>query len=104
MDSRAKRSSKKQKEDVLQQKIEELEQTLRYNEALLEEVYEMQDAMFPIFADLVKLISRLYKEMKIDDDELKHCIGRLKDTFVDENEHLLRKYLADNDDFTIAYT
>lgn len=99
-----KRSSSKEKTQELKQHIKELEQALGYNEVLLEELYETQEAMFPIFVDLVKLISRLYKEMKIDDEELRHCIGRLKDTFIYEDEHILRKYLKDNDDFTVAYT
>ncbi len=94
---------KKTKEDM-KKKIEEIEEVLRYNEAMLEEIYETQESMFPIFADLVKLISRLYKEMKIEDEELKGCINRLKETFVDENENLLKKYFKDDDDFTIAYT
>lgn len=102
--SARKRSNSKEKTKELKQHIKELEQALRYNDALLEELCETQEAMFPIFADLVKLISRLYKEMKIDDEELRHCIGRLKDTFIDEDEQILRKYLKDNDDFTVAYT
>jgi len=84
--------------------LEELEEALRYNEAMLEEIYETQESLFPIFADLVKLISRLYKEMKIEDEELKGCINRLKETFMDESENVLKKYFRDNDDFTIAYT
>ncbi len=102
--SSKKQTRRKKARDDLKKRIEELEEALRYNEAMLEEVYEMQESMFPIFADLVKLISRLYKEMKIEDEELKGCINRLKETFMDENENLLRKYLKDDDDFTVAYT
>jgi len=98
------RSAKKAQKDEIRKKIEELEQIIRYNEAMTEEIYETQEALFPIFADLVKLISRLYKEMKIEDEEIKSCIGRLKDTFMDENENILKKYFKDNDDFNIAYT
>ncbi|MCD6448163.1 MAG: hypothetical protein J7L58_03860 [Thermoplasmata archaeon] len=94
----------KAKRDDLKKKLEELEEALRYNEAMLEEIYETQESLFPIFADLVKLISRLYKEMKIEDEELKGCINRLKETFMDESENVLKKYFRDNDDFTIAYT
>ncbi len=92
------------KRDELKKKLEELEEALRYNEAMLEEIYETQESLFPIFADLVKLISRLYKEMKIEDEELKGCINRLKETFMDESENVLKKYFKDNDDFTVAYT
>ena len=99
-----KSTSKEINNAVLKKKIEKLEELLGYNEAVLEEIYETQEAMFPIFADLVKLISRLYKEMKIDDDELKNCIGRLKDAFIEDNELLFNKYLKDNDDFSVAYT
>ncbi|HHF55842.1 MAG TPA: hypothetical protein ENL42_02870 [Thermoplasmatales archaeon] len=94
----------KAKRDDLKKKLEELEEALRYNEAMLEEIYETQESLFPIFADLVKLISRLYKEMKIEDEELKGCINRLKETFMDESENVLKKYFRDNDDFTVAYT
>ena len=94
----------KKRSDNLKKKIEELEHIIRYNEAMMEELYEMQEAMFPIFVDLVKLISRLYKEMKIEDEDLKSCIGRLTETFMDENDNLIKKYFKDNDDFTVAYT
>jgi len=104
MSKAMKKDNKKTKSENLKKKIEELEEMLRYNEAVLEELYETQESMFPIFADLVKLISRLYKEMKIEDEELKGCINRLKETFMDDNENILRKYFKDNDDFTVAYT
>ncbi len=97
------KKQKNKKEDI-RKRIEELEEMIRYNEAMLEEIYETQESMFPIFADLVKLISRLFKEMKIEDEELKGCMNRLKETFMDENENLLRKYFKDDDDFTVAYT
>ena len=95
---------KKLKKNALKRKIDELEQVIRYNEAMLEEIYETQESIFPIFVDLVKLISRLYKEMKIEDDELRNCMVRLKETFADENENILKKYYRDNEDFSIAYT
>ena len=104
MSKAMKKENKRTKSEDLKKKLEELEEALRYNEAMLEELYETQESMFPIFADLVKLISRLYKEMKIEDEELKGCINRLKETFMDENENILRKYFKDNDDFTVAYT
>ncbi len=100
----SKKQNRKNRKEDLKKRIEELEEIIRYNEAMLEEIYETQESMFPIFADLVKLISRLYKEMKIEDEELKGCINRLKETFMDENENILRKYFKDDDDFTIAYT
>lgn len=95
---------KKTKKDEIKQRLEEIEEFLRYNEAMLEEIYETQESLFPVFADLVKLISRIYQEMKIDDEELKLCMNRLKETFIDENENLLKKYLKDGDDFNVAYT
>jgi len=95
---------KKTKKDVLKKKIEELEEIIRYYDAMIEEIYETQEAMFPIFVDLVKLISRIYKEVNIEDDELKSCIHRLEETFTDKNDNILKKYLKDNDDFTVAYT
>ncbi|MEM1514403.1 MAG: hypothetical protein QXW78_01495 [Candidatus Thermoplasmatota archaeon] len=93
---------KKDKKDEMRKKLEDLEEVLRYNEAILEEIYETQESMFSIFADLVKLISRLYQEMKIDDKELKLCMNRLRETFIDE-EHLIEKEIKNND-FSIAYT
>ena len=95
---------KKTKKNDLKEKIEEFEKIIRYNEAMLEEIYETQESMFPVFADLVKLISRLYKEMKIEEEDLKGCIVRLRETFVDEHENILKKYFRDNEDFTVAYT
>ena len=94
----------KERRDVLKKKIEELEDIIRYYDAMIEEIYETQEAMFPIFVDLVKLISRLYKEVKIEDDEMKNRINRLEETFTEKNENILKKYLKDNDDFTVAYT
>ncbi len=94
----------KERRDILKKKIEELEDIIRYYDAMIEEIYETQEAMFPIFVDLVKLISRLYKEVKIEDDEMKNRINRLEETFTEKNENILKKYLKDNDDFTVAYT
>ena len=42
--------------------------------------------------------------MKIEDDELRNCMVRLRETFSDENENILKKYYRDNEDFSIAYT
>ncbi len=96
---------KKERRDEIKQRLEDLEEFLRYNEAMLEEIYETQESMFPIFADLVKLISRIYKEMKIEDEELRGCMNRLKETFIDEGENIIKKYLnKNNDDFNVAYT
>lgn len=96
---------KKDRRDEIKQRLEDLEEFLRYNEAMLEEIYETQESMFPIFADLVKLISRIYKEMKIEDEELRGCMNRLKETFIDEGENIIKKYLnKNNDDFNVAYT
>jgi len=85
---------KKSKKDEIGKRLEEIEEALRYNEALLEEIYETQDSLFPIFADLVKLISRIYNEMGIKDDELKGCITRLRDTFIDDEDEFLQKYFG----------
>jgi len=98
------RKVSKEKRDALRKKIEELEDIIRYYDAMIEEIYETQEAMFPIFVDLVKLISRLYKEVKIEDDEMKNRINRLEETFTEKSENILKKYLKDNDDFTVAYT
>ncbi len=95
---------KKEKKDEMKKKLEDLEEVLRYNEAVLEEIYETQESMFSIFADLVKLISRIYQEMKIDDKELKSCMNRLKETFIDEGEYLIKKEINKNNDFSVAYT
>jgi|GEM_PF-936266 len=94
----------RERSEMLKKKIEELEDIIRYYDAMIEEIYETQEAMFPIFVDLVKLISRLYKEVKIEDDEMKNLINRLEETFTEKNEDILKKYLKDNDDFTVAYT
>ena len=85
----------KANKDVLK-KIKELEEEIRYNEAMLEEVYETQEALFPIFADLVKLISKIYEEMHIQDSEFKKRITRLMETFVDR-EDIMEKYNSDNE-------
>ncbi|KAA0003752.1 MAG: hypothetical protein FE048_00860 [Thermoplasmata archaeon] len=99
---------KKPKRDEIKHRLEEIEEALQYNEALLEEIYETQESLFPIFADLVKLISRIYNEMGIKDDELKGCITRLRDTFIDEEDEILQKYFSGGEggkkDSNIAYT
>ncbi|RLF44762.1 MAG: hypothetical protein DRN29_07875 [Thermoplasmata archaeon] len=97
---------KKSKKDEIKNRLKEIEEALQYNEALLEEIYETQESLFPIFADLVKLISRIYSEIGIKDDELKGCITRLRDTFIDDEE-ILQKYLGEGErksDANIAYT
>ncbi|MCD6513208.1 MAG: hypothetical protein J7K61_06375 [Thermoplasmata archaeon] len=97
------KSEKMKKKKDLQQRIQELEDELRYNEAMIEELYEKQEALFPVFADLIKLISRIYKEMKIEDEDVKNCINRLRDTFNEDN--ILKKYaMRDDEDFSVAYT
>ncbi len=97
---------KKQKKDEIK-RLEEIEEAIQYNEALLEEIYETQESLFPVFADLVKLISRIYNEMNIRDKELKGCITRLRDTFIDREE-IIQKYLGEGEerksDTNIAYT
>ncbi len=97
---------KKQKKDEIK-RLEEIEEAIQYNEALLEEIYETQESLFPVFADLVKLISRIYNEMNIRDKELKGCITRLRDTFIDREE-IIQKYLGEGEerksDTSIAYT
>jgi len=85
----------KASKDVLK-KIKSLEDEIRYTEAMLEEVYEMQEALFPIFADLVKLISKIYEEMHIQDSEFKKRIERLRETFV-EKEDIMEKYHSDDE-------
>jgi len=94
---------KKERKD----KIKELEDEIRYTEAMLEEVYEAQESLVPIFADLVKLISRIYEEMNIRDSEFKKRITRLKETFVDKDD-LIEKYYSDDEriesESGIAYT
>jgi len=93
--------TKTKKRDRLKEKLEELEEAVRYNEALLEELYEKQESLFPIFADLIKIISRLYNEMGIEDEDVKNRINRLKDAF---NESVINKYAIGDDDFRVAYT
>ncbi|HHH77759.1 MAG: hypothetical protein J7L93_00900 [Thermoplasmata archaeon] len=83
---------KKERKD----RIKELEDEIRYTEAMLEEVYEAQESLVPIFADLVKLISRIYEEMNIRDSEFKKRIARLKETFVDKDD-LMEKYYSDDE-------
>jgi Mg2+ and Co2+ transporter CorA len=91
----------------ISRKIRELEDEIRYNEAILEEVYEMQDSLFPIFADLVKLISKIYEEMNRQDSEFKKRITRLKEAFI-EKEDIIEKYYSDENNIDsgsdIAYT
>lgn len=89
------------KKDNIKEKLEKLEEAIRYNEAMLEELYEKQESLFPVFADLIKIISKLYKEMKIEDDDVKNRINRLKDVF--DNE-IIKKYSIGDDDFGVAYT
>ena len=99
---------KSMKKKSAKEKLEKLEEAIRYNEAMLEELYEKQEALFPVFADLIKIISKLYKEMKIEDEDVKSRINRLKDTFDSEEEsEIIKKYSLrenDNDDFSVAYT
>lgn len=99
---------RKQKKDEIKNRLEEIEKALQYNEALLEEIYETQESLFPIFADVVKLISRIYNEIGIRDKELKGCITRLRDTFIKRDGDILQKYLGEEkferDDTNIAYT
>jgi len=95
---------KNDKKEEMKKKLQELEEVLRYNEAILEEIYETQESMFSIFADLVKLISRMYQEMKIDDKELKSCMNRLRETFIEEGEDFIKKEINKNNDFSVAYT
>jgi len=94
---------KKDKKD----RIKELEDEIRYTEAMLEEIYEAQESLVPIFADLVKLISRIYDEMDIRDSEFKKRITRLKETFVDKDD-IMEKYYSDDERIEsengIAYT
>ncbi|KAA0001706.1 MAG: hypothetical protein FE044_04095 [Thermoplasmata archaeon] len=94
-------TKKAKRKDMLKEKLEELEEAIRYNEAMLEELYEKQESLFPVFADLVKIISKLYNEMEIDDEDVKNRINRLKDAF---NENIMKKYAMSEDDFGIAYT
>ena len=94
-------TKKAKKKDVLKEKLEELEEAIRYNEAMLEELYEKQESLFPVFADLVKIISKLYNEMEIEDEDVKNRINRLKDAF---NENIMKKYSIGDDDFSVAYT
>ncbi len=94
-------TKKAKRKDMLKEKLEELEEAIRYNEAMLEELYEKQESLFPVFADLVKIISKLYNEMKIEDEDVKNRINRLKDAF---NENIMKKYAMNEDDFGIAYT
>ncbi len=93
--------------DKTTEKVEELESKLRYQEAVLEEMYSAQQSLFPIFVDLVKLISRMYKEMDIEDEDVQRRISRLEELFV-EREAIAQKYGLDSDhetgDHGMAYT
>jgi hypothetical protein len=95
-----------QAKDVYQ-KIKDLEDKLHYTEAMLEEVFEAQQALFPIFVDLVQLISKMYEEMEISDREIKKRMTRLRDTFL-ETDQLIEKYYLDDEyvsgEHNIAYT
>jgi len=88
-------------------KMEELENKLRYQEALLEEMYNAQQSLFPVFVDLVKLISRMYEEIDIEDKDVQRRISRLEDLFVDR-EAIAQKYGLDSEhetgDHGMAYT
>ncbi|MFO8133198.1 MAG: hypothetical protein R6U10_04610 [Thermoplasmatota archaeon] len=88
-------------------KMEELENRLRYQEALLEEMYNAQQSLFPVFVDLVKLISRMYEEIDVEDRDVQRRISRLEDLFVDR-EAIAQKYGLDGDhetgDHGMAYT
>ncbi len=93
--------------EKVDRKMEELESKLRYQEAVLEEMYRAQQSLFPVFVDLVKLISRMYKEMDIEDEDVQRRISRLEDLFV-ERESIAKKYGLDSDhetgDHGMAYT
>ena len=94
-------------EKAMNKKMEELENKLRYQEAVLEEMYNAQQSLFPVFVDLVKLISRMYDEMDIEDKDVQRRISRLEDLFVDR-EAIAQKYGLDGDhetgDYGMAYT
>jgi uncharacterized coiled-coil protein SlyX len=94
-------------EKAMNKKMEELENKLRYQEAVLEEMYNAQQSLFPVFVDLVKLISRMYDEMDIEDKDIQRRISRLEDLFVDR-EAIAQKYGLDSDhetgDHGMAYT
>lgn len=89
------------------EKMEKLENKLRYQEAVLEEMYSAQQSLFPVFVDLIKLISRMYEEMDIEDKDVQRRISRLEDLFVDR-EAIAQKYGLDSDhetgDHGMAYT
>ncbi len=93
--------------DRTTEKMEKLESKLRYQEAVLEEMYNAQQSLFPVFVDLVKLISRMYEEMDIEDKDVQRRISRLEDLFV-EREAIAQKYGLDSDhetgDHGLAYT
>ena len=95
-----------QAKDVYQ-KIKNLEDKLHYTEAMLEDIYEAQQALFPIFVDLVQLISKMYEKMEISDREIKKRMSRLRDTFL-ETDQLIEKYYLDDEyvsgEHNIAYT
>ena len=91
----------------LYEKIKDLQEQLHYTEAMLEEIYEAQQALFPIFVDLVQLISKMYEEMDIRDREIKKRMIRLRETFL-ETDSLIDKYYIDDEygggEHNIAYT
>ena len=88
-------------------KIKDLEDKLRYMEAMLEEIYESQQALFPVFVDLVQLISKMYGELEISDREIKKRLTHLREIFL-ETDHLIGKYYLDDEhgsgEHSIAYT
>lgn len=94
-------------EKTVNRKMEELESKLRYQEAVLEEMYNAQQSLFPVFADLIKLISRMFEELDIEDKDVQRRISRLKDLFVD-SEAIIQKYGLDSEhetgDHGMAYT
>ena len=94
-------TKKARKKDKMKEKLEELEEAIRYNEAIIEELYEKQESLFPIFADLIKILSKLYNEIGVEDEDVKNRINRLKDAF---NENIMKKYSMGDDDFSVAYT
>ena len=87
--------------------IKDLDDTLRYMEAMLEEIYESHQALFPVFVDLVQLISKMYGELEISDREIKKRLTHLREIFL-ETDHLIGKYYLDDEhsigEHSIAYT
>ena len=97
---------KKPKKDEIKLRLEEIEEGIQYNEALLEEIFETQESLFPIFADLIRLISSIYTKMGIKDNEIEKSITRLRDAFVEEENTSFHGHLAERGqkDIYIAYT